>query len=1244
MPGEVSTETGNHGGAPAPWPSLKFLRSYRTLSRADRKIYKTLISEFDFTYYAEINRDLVGNIDLLKHYITVGWKEGRDPTAWFSTISYLRNYSDVSEAGINPFYHYIAFGRAEGRGARPSYAEPLPEGRAGLKKVVAIFSRSKENERALEGTGFYTPALLPMFSAADYRFATREELHSQQACLHHFVLRGCDELVPLSFEFEFDPTFYRGYAGLSNRLTAAEAYKHWLIEGVRKGLPPNSGRLLRSLGFDDFDYDSFDVEMYLASNPRVADKTNNYWRCLEHFVREGAVGGVGGCPLSVRTVTLYATAAEYAATHGKTRHALKIYELLSAKFPNDPRFLMNYANLLFREGQRSAPAELYRQVIAMGDAQIYAHLNLAICLFEIGLKREAIQAIDVGINAFPEDYGLRLRRRQWLSREFEESQSLATAYARVGRRSEVHQIMSAAGAILSAAWEPTNLATRQQRDVSKVAIFADVNLPQCRFYRVDQKLEQFSEAGIKAEVFRFLEDFDLLASRIYEFDAIIFYRVPGWNEVFELISTARQIGIPTFYEVDDLVFDVEYFPEPFEQYDGLIDNATHAELMVGAEAYKAAMKACDYGIASTLTLARHMESVVRSGRVFVHQNALGLVHLAAMRQERKLRRDHHVTLFFGSGTKAHKRDFLELAAPALARLFTKYGHRIRLRMIGFQRIPQILVAFERYIKCDEAEWDIQKYWHILSRCDVNLAVLSRSESTDCKSEIKWLEAGMLGIPSVVSRNPTHEACIDEGVTGLLAATSDEWYVALDELIASSELRKKIGFAARKAIMAHYAPTVMASNLTRIMQEIQTPGVALLPRRKRILIVNVFYAPQAIGGATRVVLDNVRELTSRYDDAFEIEVFASISGSPEGYRVRSHLYEGVRITTVTTPPEVDIDSKALDSRMERIFAAFVAARQPDLIHFHCIQRLTASVIVVAQRTSVPYLVTVHDGWWISPRQFLVDEFGRIQTYPANSRDCVRRYGAEAAARAKVLREALEGAKYILAVSAAFGRIYREAGFVNVRTVPNGVSALPPVQRIPSSDGRVRVGYLGGLELHKGYPLVRAAFVYGRYPNLSLTIIDHTQDQGKVRRETWGETSVTFVGRRPQADVGLIYGVLDVLLAPSIWPESYGLVAREALHYGLWVIASDRGAIGEDIVEGQNGFIINVDTVKDLREILEKINADPARYTAPPSVATQLRTSAEQAEDLAQIYNMIFNSVNKLEPRRQDRGEYDSVMKL
>ncbi len=76
-------------------------------------------TEFDAAFYASANVDVVGaGFDPLDHFLSSGWREGRDPTPTFSVRDYLETYPDIAQAGVNPFVHFLETGRAEGRIAR----------------------------------------------------------------------------------------------------------------------------------------------------------------------------------------------------------------------------------------------------------------------------------------------------------------------------------------------------------------------------------------------------------------------------------------------------------------------------------------------------------------------------------------------------------------------------------------------------------------------------------------------------------------------------------------------------------------------------------------------------------------------------------------------------------------------------------------------------------------------------------------------------------------------------------------------------------------------------------------------------------------------------------------------------------------------------------------------------------------------------------------------------------------------
>jgi glycosyltransferase involved in cell wall biosynthesis len=153
-----------------------------------------------------------------------------------------------------------------------------------------------------------------------------------------------------------------------------------------------------------------------------------------------------------------------------------------------------------------------------------------------------------------------------------------------------------------------------------------------------------------------------------------------------------------------------------------------------------------------------------------------------------------------------------------------------------------------------------------------------------------------------------------------------------------------------------------------------------------------------------------------------------------------------------------------------------------------------------------------------------------------------------------------------------------------------------------------------------------------------MIDGSMRPGTHRERLWGNTPVVLHGEVPQDRVADLYASLDVLLAPSIWPESFGLVVREALTQGLWVVASNRGALSQDISPGVNGFIIDVADSRQLTEILKALDADVARFkAAPPKPHVPLRTSVDQGREIAGLYQDIRDASERfplpVSPSRQ-----------
>lgn len=87
-----------------------------------------------------------------------------------------------------------------------------------------------------------------------------------------------------------------------------------------------------------------------------------------------------------------------------------------------------------------------------------------------------------------------------------------------------------------------------------------------------------------------------------------------------------------------------------------------------------------------------------------------------------------------------------------------------------------------------------------------------------KSNIKWQEYSMLGIPTIASDVGEYRA-ITPNETGLLAQNEDEWYLHMKRLIEDAELRKELGRKAKQHVTKNYNIATNVGQWDQVYREI-----------------------------------------------------------------------------------------------------------------------------------------------------------------------------------------------------------------------------------------------------------------------------------------------------------------------------------------------------------------------------------------------------------------------------------------
>lgn len=309
-----------------------------------------------------------------------------------------------------------------------------------------------------------------------------------------------------------------------------------------------------------------------------------------------------------------------------------------------------------------------------------------------------------------------------------------------------------------------------------------------------------------------------------------------------------------------------------------------------------------------------------------------------------------------------------------------------------------------------------------------------------------------------------------------------------------------------------------------------------------------------------------------------------------------------------------DSRELDGGPGRIRAfakgiySFSACRdarrllaqfQPDLVHVHEVfPSFSPWILKIFSEAGVPVVMTCHDFRLTCP----------VATHLRNGRPCMKCAAGSPvwcalhncrsnvgesvayAVRSLVARhfELFERYVSLFIAPSQFlkGRIVK-AGWPEQRfdVVPNPVDF--PHEATPPTDGEY-VAFVGRVALEKGLGLLLDA---ARMTGLPVRIAGDARLAGDLERKA--PPGVRFVGLLDRPSLHSFYSNARLVVVPSIFEESFGLVAAEAMAHGIPVIAARTGALPEIVEDGDTGLLFSPGNAVELAARLRELWDAPER---------------------------------------------------
>lgn len=419
---------------------------------------------------------------------------------------------------------------------------------------------------------------------------------------------------------------------------------------------------------------------------------------------------------------------------------------------------------------------------------------------------------------------------------------------------------------------------------------------------------------------------------------------------------------------------------------------------------------------------------------------------------------------------------------------------------------------------------------------------------------------------------------------------------------------------------------------------------------RILLVCHGMPPDSVGGVEQHTSGLAAALASLGHD---VHVFAraSLPGTPQGeWRVQNTA--NPRITRVAYRWEgIDsLDGTYTCAPMANALQQFLTARAAngerfDVAHVHHLTGMSIDSLAVLRGSGVPLVMTLHDYWMFCPRgqMFSVREEVCETAEPARCADCLQAtfpHWLDASNRSATVQRLHARALETLAVphrlvvpSARALPPFVALGVPRDRftVVENGVDtdALAALDPAPAGPGPLRLGYLGTVMPSKGLHVLLAAIA--ALPPGTVTLRIHgnvvpyhgdTKYPLRCFQDLRPGAGIEYHGPYALPELPRLLAGIDVLAAPALWHEAFGLTVREALAAGRPVLVSRVGGLQDAVEDGVQGRVLPPGDAAAWSTAIGALARDRSLVQRMARAArSRARGFRPMAEDLLAVYESV-----------------------
>ena len=434
-----------------------------------------------------------------------------------------------------------------------------------------------------------------------------------------------------------------------------------------------------------------------------------------------------------------------------------------------------------------------------------------------------------------------------------------------------------------------SLNRKYDRGFKDILFINGCSLPHPQRYRVDHQIEQLESYGLSCDKIYYT---DLTIDMIRFYRGFIFYRCPFIPVIEDFIKIAKENNKTCFFDIDDLVFDVED-----TKMIKAVKNMTKEERDLyndGVKRMGKTLDLCEYGIASTNRLQAEMEKHLKE--VYVNRNVASLeMSYYSEKALKEVKKDtEKVIMGYLSGSITHNDDF-KLIMPTIIKILKKYDN-VYLEIVGLLDLPDEMKEVEnKIITAPFMDW--KELPNLIRSIDINLAPLENSIFNEAKSENKWTEAALVKIPTIASNVGAFNSEIEHNETGVLCKTAKDWEENLSKLIENKDYREKIGEKAYQEVTTKKVTIKSGLGITEFIKSKLRKNVCFVlpsPNISGGIMVAIKHGLILKKNGYDVTMINLNKETNFVDKVFEKEEYLFTIGK---YRTEFLQYIDTMVATM-----------------------------------------------------------------------------------------------------------------------------------------------------------------------------------------------------------------------------------------------------------------------------------------------------------------------------------------------------------